>query len=293
MISIQELQHSYKKGKKTVLNIPTLTFDELGVTGIVGHNGSGKSTLLSCVAGLTHPTQGRVRYQQRDTWQHYESIKKDIPLVADEIPLYGSETGWQLIRLVKSLDSNWNQALEDELIPELMIPLDDKVVKLSRGERTKLKILLTLCRNPKVVLIDELTNDLDVETRRIVFKKLDAYSFEKEATILVATNIIHDIERFANRIVLLKEGQILATEDIDSLKNRFKKISLKKTDAYKGTSIKHIHHDELKWDGSTGSMITSAFDSQVLTSLEQMGIATKLENFPLEEIITRLGGSLK
>ncbi len=292
MIAIDSLQHSYGKKGRNVLDISQFSFDQRGVIGLIGANGSGKSTLLACIAGILHPRHGRVRFRQRDTWQNYESIKFEIQLVSLEMPLFGKQRPHEQIKLLSALAPKWDQQLQDELIEALSIPMQDRIETLSRGELTKLKVLLALCQKPSVVLIDEVTNDLDSETRRLIFRKLDAYSFEHDADVIVATNIVHDMERFANHIVLLKQGKVIASEAIDSLKSRFKSLVLKRSANYQGMSLQHLQHDLLEWDGHTGRLETSRFDPELLNSLAAIGVESTMDNFPLEDIVSRLGAKL-
>lgn len=290
MLSIHHLQHSYQKKRGNVLDIPIMKFEQQGVTAILGPNGSGKSTLLSCIAGIIKPTRGSVHYNDMNTWLHYEKIKNDIHLIALEIALFERLSGHEHIELVKSVAKRWNTMLEQELKEELNIPLDDRIAELSRGELAKLKILLSLCQSPKVILIDEITNDLDTQTRKAIFRKLDAYSYEEGADVMIATNIIFDMERVANHIVLLDKGRIILSEETDSLKERYKRIRLKATPAYQGGSIAYLQHDSLEWNGHLGMLSTSRFDPKIIQALKDQGIETILDPYPLEDIIAHVGG---
>lgn len=73
---------------------------------------------------------------------------------------------------------------------------------------------------PKVILIDEVTNDLDTDSRRAIFKKLDAYSFETGAQVVVATNMVEDIERYATDIILLQKGEVILQSSLDAIKEQ-------------------------------------------------------------------------
>ncbi|MFW7381024.1 MAG: ATP-binding cassette domain-containing protein [Oligoflexus sp.] len=290
MLSIHHLQHSYQKKRGDILDIASMKFDQKGVTAILGPNGSGKSTLLSCIAGMIKPRRGSVQYRHMNTWQHFEKIKQDIHLIALEIALFERLSGHEHIQLVKSVAKRWNSTLEEELKEELNIPLDDRIAGLSRGELAKLKILLSICQSPKVILIDEITNDLDTQTRKLIFRKLDAYSYEEGADVFIATNIVFDMERIANHIVLLDAGRVILSEDTDSLKERYKKIRLKAGPVYQGESISYLQHDSLEWNGHTGMLVTSKFDHKIIEILNSQGIETILDPYPLEDIISSLGG---
>jgi ABC-type multidrug transport system ATPase subunit len=290
MISVQNLQHAYSKKRGNILQIETLELAQQGLTAILGPNGSGKSTLLACLAGQMQPQRGSVRYQNLNTWRNFEAIKRDIHLIALEVALFDRLSAKEHIKLIKEVAYSWSHELEDELLADLKIPLDEPISTLSRGELAKLKILLSLCQSPKVILIDEITNDLDTRTRKLIFRKLDSYSFDHDAHVLIATNIIFDMERIANQIILLKEGQVVLQDEIDHLKERYKKILLKSTPLYQGQSITHLQHDRLEWNGTTGILMTSRYDPQITTTLNEMGIETYLDSYPLEEIITHVGG---
>lgn len=287
MITVQNLQHTYKnQTREFTLDIDHAAFDQPGITAVLGPNGSGKSTLLHCIAGILRPRRGAVRFHQAGTWRSYEKIKYDIQLISQVISPWEQSTGRALLRLQQALCPDRDEALEAGLIEELGVPMDDPFGTLSRGEQARLKILLTLCRQPAVVLIDELTNDLDTASRRIIFKKLDHYTYERNALVIIATNIVHDMERYATRIFLLREGRLILDEETDSLKERHKKIVLRAGPGYTGGSIQHLQHSELNWNGKTGFLTTSRYDPGIPGSLHQLGIETTLESLPLEDIIS-------
>ena len=93
---------------------------------------------------------------------------------------------------------------------------------MSRGEQVRLRLLLSLPRTPKVILLDEVTNDLDNDSRRAIFKNLDAYSFNTGAQVVVATNMIEDIERYATDIILLRMGEVILQDSLDTVKEKHK-----------------------------------------------------------------------
>ncbi len=221
MIEIQNLL-LYSKNGAIRLNIPALKFHSPGITALVGHNGAGKSSLLKLAAGLDKPSTGDILYQGKNTFYNYENIKNEIHLLSWGVELFKTLTAHDHILLIKSIAAHWNKEIEENLLKDLAVPLDKKIERMSRGEQVRLRLLLSLPRTPKVILLDEVTNDLDNDSRRAIFKNLDAYSFNTGAQVVVATNMIEDIERYATDIILLRMGEVILQDSLDSVKEKYK-----------------------------------------------------------------------
>jgi ABC-2 type transport system ATP-binding protein len=292
MISIQDLKHQFKSSRFQI-NIPSATFDQEGITALIGSNGNGKSTLLSMMAGVLKPRSGFVRYKSHNTFREYEQIKTEVHLLAWDFAMYRWAKGSDLLELVKrtasaAKEGGWDEALAEKLKAELNIPLEQSVDDMSRGEIAKLMLLCSLPRHPKVLLIDEITNDLDIGSRKLIYIKLDEYSFETGAKVVIATNIISDMERFATSIVYMKHGTVLFAKSLDELKESHKKISLRAIQSEPGDpSI--ISHKKLSWNGKEGILVTENYRSDIAMTLNNMGISATLESLSLEEILSGYG----
>jgi ABC-2 type transport system ATP-binding protein len=221
MIQLNQLTLNANLGRLR-LNIPNLTLEPKGILAVVGHNGAGKSSLLNVIAGLVSPYTGEVLFQGKNTFQHFEEIKQSIHLISWSLPLFQNMTGNHHINLLKSISKIWNVDIENELIKEFKLNLDRKIEFLSRGEQAKLKILLSLPREPTVVLLDEVTNELDTDSRRSILKKLDLYSFERNTFVIVATNMVDDIERYATTVLVLRSGEVVLNGSLDAIKEEKK-----------------------------------------------------------------------
>lgn len=221
MIEIQNLL-LYSKNGAVRLNIPALKFHSPGITALVGHNGAGKSSLLKLAAGLDKPSTGDILYQGNNTFYNYEKLKNEIHLLSWGVELFKTLTAHDHILLIKKLSPIWNNEIEENLLKDLAVPLDKKIERMSRGEQVRLRLLLSLPRTPKVILLDEVTNDLDNDSRRAIFKNLDAYSFNTGAQVVVATNMIEDIERYATDIILLRMGEVILQDSLDTVKEKHK-----------------------------------------------------------------------
>ncbi|WP_186645431.1 ATP-binding cassette domain-containing protein [Fluviispira vulneris] len=221
MIEVNNLK-LYGKTQNLRLEIPQLKFHSPGITALVGHNGAGKSSLLRLMAGLDKPDLGSVIYLAKDIFKHFELLKDKIHLISWNLELYQGLTTADHLKLIKSLAENWNCEIENALLRDLAVPAHKRIDKLSRGEQVRFRLLLSLPRMPMVILLDEVTNELDTDSRRTIFKKLDAYSYETGAQVVVATNMIEDIERYATDIILLKKGKVILQSALDAIKEEHK-----------------------------------------------------------------------
>ncbi|WGL58769.1 ATP-binding cassette domain-containing protein [Pigmentibacter sp. JX0631] len=221
MIDVQNLLLYSRNGVKR-LNIPALHINSPGITALVGHNGAGKSSLLKLIAGLDQPSAGSILYHGKNTFLNYETIKSEIHLLSWGIELFKSLTANDHFNLMKKISPVWDTEIETELLKDLIIPLDKKIERMSRGEQVRLRLLLSLPRAPKIILLDEVTNDLDNDSRRAIFKNLDKYTFATGAQVIVATNMIEDIERYATGIILLRMGEVILQDSLDTVKEKHK-----------------------------------------------------------------------
>lgn len=221
MIEIKNLKLLNNKNRLR-LNIPHLIIQPPGILAVVGHNGAGKSSLLSIIAGIEKPFTGSVHYEGKNTFTCFEELKNKIHLISWNISLYQNMTGNNHLNLIKNLTKVWNIEIENELIKDFFIPMNKNVDMLSRGEQAKLKLLLSLPCMPSVVLLDEVTNELDTDSRRAIYKKLDFYSFETSSQVIVATNMVDDIERYATSIAILRNGEVVLHGNLDAIKEERK-----------------------------------------------------------------------
>ena len=219
MISCQNLYFTQKNSafKATITNIK---FEHKGITAFIGQNGSGKTTLFKLLSGLIRPTSGYIDYDGSDVFMDYEEIKDKIHLISDQLNLYSHLTVMEHINLIKSISPIWNEELKVKLSENFNLIGAVKIEQLSNGQLAKLKLLLSLSRMPKIVLIDEIINDLDLNTREYIYEALDNYTYENHSFVFVATNIIEDMERYASNIVILNQGTIVENDTLDNLKEK-------------------------------------------------------------------------
>jgi ABC-2 type transport system ATP-binding protein len=131
-----------------------------------------------------------------------------------------------MIRFTAAFFPRWRADLEQQYLRMFGLPLDRKVKALSRGMRTKLALLLALCRSAELLLLDEPTSGLDPAATEQVLQALVAHVASQEATVLFSSHQIAEVDQIADRIAIVHHGRVVVTGALDDLRERFRRIEL-------------------------------------------------------------------
>ena len=213
-ISVEHLVKVYR----TTRAVDDISFNIAAgsVTALLGGNGAGKTTTIGMIMGLTEPTAGRIRVlghpmpQERDEvlWRmNFESPYVDMPMrltVRQNLTVFGR------LYDVKDLRGRIDRLAEDLALNEF---LDRPTGQLSAGQKTRVSRAKALVNDPDLLLLDEPTASLDPDAADWIRKHLENYRKTRNATILLASHNMLEVERLCDRVIILKRGRI---EDDDS-----------------------------------------------------------------------------
>lgn len=220
MLELHGVSKSF--GSRLVLNEVDLTLPTGSVLGLVGKNGSGKTTLLKCAVGLQRPQHGDVRILGEPAWELSAAGKERLGYVPQNPDL----CPWMNIRQIAAYTGafypRWNKALVERLLRDWELNPEDRVGLLSVGQTQKLAIILALGHEPDLLVLDEPVASLDPMARRQFLETLLAMVGER--TVLFSTHITSDLERVADRVAVLKDGQIFYSGELDALKDSVKRL---------------------------------------------------------------------
>lgn len=186
------------------------------ITGLLGGNGAGKTTTIAMIMGLTLPTSGRVTVlgcamptQSADVLgrMNFESPYVDMPMrltVRQNLTVFGK------LYAVTDLRSRIAQLAADLDLTDL---LDRPTGKLSAGQKTRVALAKALINEPELLLLDEPTASLDPDTADWIRQHLETYRKSHNATILLASHNMLEVERLCDRVIIMKKGRV---EDDDS-----------------------------------------------------------------------------
>jgi ABC-2 type transport system ATP-binding protein len=183
----------------------TLAIPERAIVGLAGPNGAGKSTLLGLTVGLLAPTEGRVDVLGRDP-RREPAVLASVGYVARDAPLYRSFTVRDTIEFARATNPGWDQSIAGEFLATLSP--NDRVSALSAGQKARLALAVALGKRPALLLLDEPFERLDPLAAREFLRLLMDGVSEVEATVVIASHVIADIERVSDHIVLLGDGHV-------------------------------------------------------------------------------------
>ena len=199
------------------------------VTGLLGGNGAGKSTTIAMIMGLVLPTSGRVRVlghampeQSAEVLgrMNFESPYVDMPMrltVRQNLTIFGK------LYAVKDLRERIAQLASDLDLKDF---LDRANGKLSAGQKTRVALAKALINEPELLLLDEPTASLDPDTADWVRKHLQTYRKTHDATILLASHNMLEVERLCDRVIILKRGRIEDDDSPDKIMARYNRTTL-------------------------------------------------------------------
>jgi ABC-2 type transport system ATP-binding protein len=213
-ISVENLVKVYKSGPA----VAGISFELApgSITALLGANGAGKTTTIATIMGLLTPTAGRVTVLGAEMpWQrhrvlhrmNFESPYVDMPMrltIRQNLTVFGMLYG------VANLSERIARIATELGLKDL---LDRPTGRLSSGQKTRVALAKSLINEPEVLLLDEPTASLDPDTADWVRSRLEHYRKERQATVLLASHNMAEVERLCERVIMLKQGRI---EDDDT-----------------------------------------------------------------------------
>lgn len=174
------------------------------VLGLVGPNGSGKTTLIKLLLGMIATDAGEAAVLGSAPG----SLKEHVCAALDADYLLPDWTVQQVYAAVRRFYPRWNQVLAGELLEQFHIPVKAKVKELSRGETSKLKLLLALAPAPELLILDEPTSGLDPLAREEILRVIREFMLDESHSVLLSTHIPSDLSTIADSILVLREGSV-------------------------------------------------------------------------------------
>ncbi|QNL42394.1 ABC transporter ATP-binding protein [Streptococcus sp. NSJ-72] len=178
------------------------------VMGFIGRNGAGKTTTLKSILNLVHPDAGRVRILGMDYLDNEDKIKQQIGYAVGGINYYKREKLKDIVAITRTFYENWDNETYRHYLTAFKLDESKKIMELSEGMKVKFYLTLALSHHAKLLILDEPTSGLDPVSRdemNEIFRKLA----EKGVAILFSTHITSDLEKCADTITYIKNGELL------------------------------------------------------------------------------------
>ncbi|MCD4780659.1 MAG: ABC transporter ATP-binding protein [Candidatus Omnitrophica bacterium] len=286
IIQLKEVRKSY--GLRLILDRLSLSVPEGSVFGLLGKNGAGKTTLIKTILGLLKPQEGDVYTFRDNPWDFKEATKEKIGYVPQSDVMYPWLKIKEIIAYSASFYSHWNSELVDQLLKEWELDADDKIGLLSEGQAQKLSIILSLGHEPELLIFDEPVASLDPYARRQFLKTILNLVSNRSCTIFFSTHITSDLERVADHVALLKDGNIDFSGELDRLKDEVKRLHVTfRKDFNNDFNFKGLLHFESLKNEAIFSV--RSFTPGMKTFIEEkLNAKVTVQDLNLEEIFLEL-----
>ena len=198
------------------------------IYGFLGRNGAGKTTTLKVLLGMVHATSGSARVFGLDVAPAASSvdIRRRSAFVSEDKDLYPYMTVEEAVRFTSAFYPQWRRDLEQHYLRRFELPPHRRIKTLSRGMRTKLALLLALCRGAQLLILDEPTSGLDPAVTEEVLQALVSHVGSEEMTVFFSSHQIAQVDQIADHVAIIDRGRAVVTGALDDLRETFRRVQL-------------------------------------------------------------------
>ena len=218
-------------GAVLALNKVDLTVERGKIIGILGPNGSGKTTLIKLINGLLTPTEGSLLINGEEPGVETKKIVSYLP---DNTFLPAWMTAEQIVELFCDFYADFRPELAYEMLDRLGVSKNTKLKNLSKGNKEKVCLILVMSRNARLYVLDEPIAAVDPATRDYVISTI-INNYNPDASVLISTHIISDIEPVLDEAIFINQGQVVLHKTVDEIREE------------KGMSVDALFREVFKW----------------------------------------------
>lgn len=216
MCEITSLSRDYGKGR----GVFDLSFKiEVGeVFGFLGPNGAGKTTTIRHLMGFLKPQVGLCKISGLDCWKEREVVQRDLGYIPGEMAFFDDMTGLEFLSFIQKYRRMKDSGRKQEMLELFELDPKGKIKKMSKGMKQKVGIVAAFMHDPQVLILDEPTSGLDPLMQN-KFIELILAEKKRGKTILLSSHMFEEVERTCDRVAIIKDGRLVATDSVDALKS--------------------------------------------------------------------------
>lgn len=205
-----------KFDNKTILNNINLTITENKIIGLLGKNGTGKTTLIKLINDLLTPTSGEILIEGKKPSPETKEIISYLP---ERTYLDKTMTIKETLIFFSEFYKSFNIKKAKKLLKDLNLEEDQKLSKMSKGMLEKLTLILVMSRKAKIYILDEPLGGVDPATRDYILDTI-LTNFDENASIIISTHLIEDIEKILDEVIFIDKGEIVLNSPTDKLREK-------------------------------------------------------------------------
>lgn len=215
LVELVGLTKAYNERSVAVNNV-TLTLPRGKIIGLLGPNGSGKTTLIKMLNGLLTPTAGSIRINGCPVGPQ---TKAQVAYLPDRTYLAGGQNINQILDYFADFYSDFSVERARQMLQSLNINPNAKMKTLSKGTKEKVQLILVMSRNADLYVLDEPIAGVDPAARDYILRTI-INNYNPQATVLISTHLITDIEKVLDEVVFMRYGQLVLYTSVDNIREK-------------------------------------------------------------------------
>ena len=214
LLEIKNLNKSFDN--KEILKDINLSIQSGKIIGLLGKNGVGKTTLIKLINDLLTPTSGEILIKGQKIGVE---TKKVISYLPERTYLNKQMKVSEVISYFEDFYDNFDSKKAKKLLKDLDLDINQKLTKMSKGMQEKVQLVLVMSRNADLYVLDEPLGGVDPATRDYILDTILS-NFNENASVIISTHLISDIEKILDEVIFIDKGQIVLQSDADKLRNK-------------------------------------------------------------------------
>lgn len=221
MIEVKNVYKSYNKFQ--ALKDISLSVKSGEICGLIGENSAGKTTLIKCMAGIYKPDKGIITYDGEAVYNN-PSVKEKIGYVGDTNDYIGFYTISRMVYMYETFYPDFEKEKFNYLNKTMQLPVNKRVMTLSKGQKMKLAFILELSKNPDYLILDEPTSGLDPVAKAHFFDFLVQEVELRDIGVLISSHNLDGLERICDSIVMMHQGTVEQQTSLEGMKEKLVKL---------------------------------------------------------------------
>ncbi len=225
VVEIERLSRSF--GRKQALVDVSLRIERGCVFGLVGENGAGKTTLIKHILGLLKATHGSVNVFQRSPILDPVGVLGRIGYLSEDRDLPDWMTVAQLMRYNRAFFPGWDDTFAQQLRDQFELDPQQRIKRLSRGQRARAGLLIALAHRPDLLILDEPSSGLDPVVRNDILAAIIRTVADEGRTVLFSSHLLDEVERVADHVAILHQGRVSLNAPLDEILSNHRRVVLR------------------------------------------------------------------
>lgn len=231
MKHVLEVKHLCKRYPKFELKNVDFELEQGKITGFIGRNGAGKSTTLNSLLHFVHPDDGEILFWGNDVSAQEMEIKQKIGFVSSGMSYYPNKKLKVVTKVTKAFYKEWDEDAYQHYMKEFAIDENKTFRQLSMGMKIKYALALALSHNAELLILDEPTSGLDPVSRENLLE-IFLNLCDRGKTILFSTHITSDLDKCAENIIYIRNGQIVEKSTLSDFVNTYKLVEYSENELF-------------------------------------------------------------